>query len=216
VAADIQQRARTPQQKALRRREILQAADAHFAAVGFEAFSMATIGRQARVAKGTLYLYFETREELLLELFLGKFRHWQAALIDAAAACESDRAFATVFYESACQDPAFLQLSSRLDSVIEHNVSLATLIAAKRTMAAVIRDMAQALAVRLELSTVQALDAITSLMALLLGVSQMDAGPQLANQNLPEDVRQLISAFSPQEQFTGNACRILSGIRAGT
>jgi hypothetical protein len=44
----------------------------------------------------------------------------------------------------------------------------------------------------------------------------MDAGPQLANQNLPEDVRQLISAFSPQEQFTGNACRILSGIRAGT
>ena len=53
----INKRARTDAQKLFRRQAILDAADLHFAAVGFDAFSMARLAAQAGVAKGTLYLY---------------------------------------------------------------------------------------------------------------------------------------------------------------
>ena len=48
---------------------ILEAADTHFRQVGFEKFSMEVLSRDLDVARGTLYRYFSTREELLLNLY---------------------------------------------------------------------------------------------------------------------------------------------------
>jgi len=57
-------RARTQDQKHFRRQQILDAAEQHFAEVGYEGFSMANLAKLAGVVKGTLYLYFKTREEV--------------------------------------------------------------------------------------------------------------------------------------------------------
>ncbi|MGH2769324.1 MAG: TetR/AcrR family transcriptional regulator, partial [Actinomycetota bacterium] len=51
-----------------RRREILDAAVSVFGAKGLVVATMDDIARQAGVAKGTLYLYFETKEHLLASL----------------------------------------------------------------------------------------------------------------------------------------------------
>lgn len=212
----IAQRARTDEQKAQRRRAILEAADVHFADVGFEAFSMAELARRAGVVKGTLYLYFETREEVLLALFSDKLDAWVASLATAVASDAADTDFAATFYETAYADPTFLPLLSRLDSVIEHNVSPETLIAAKRTMAAAFEALSTGLAPRLGLSPGQSYDAMASLGSLLLGVSQLDAGPTLQESTLPADVRQFMNAFASKDLFVTNAGRILAGIRAGT
>ncbi len=64
----MRRRARTQEQKNLRRLEILDAAEKHFHEVGYEAFSMASLAKLAGVVKGTLYLYFKTREEVFLTL----------------------------------------------------------------------------------------------------------------------------------------------------
>ena len=60
----INQRARSLEQKAVRRLAVLEAAEAYFHDVGYQAFSMAQLAKNTGVAKGTLYLYFKTREEL--------------------------------------------------------------------------------------------------------------------------------------------------------
>ena len=65
----INQRARSAEQKALRREAVLEAAEAYFLEVGYEAFSMAQLAKKAGLVKGTLYLYFKTREELFMTLY---------------------------------------------------------------------------------------------------------------------------------------------------
>ena len=64
----INRRARSEEQKALRRQAVLLAAEAYFLDVGYEAFSMAQLAKRAGLVKGTLYLYFKT-EELFLTLY---------------------------------------------------------------------------------------------------------------------------------------------------
>lgn len=208
-------RARTDDQKAARRRTILNAAERHFADVGFEAFSMARVGRQAGVAKGTLYLYFQTREALLMAVFLEKLADWRQRLVDASSPPADDEHFARAFYATARQDDALLPLLSRLDSVIEHNLSVDVLIEAKRAMTAEIEALARELSGPLNLTVEQALDALSALASLLLGAVQADFGPELDDRELPEDVRRLTAAFASEPLFTTNACRILRGIRAG-
>jgi AcrR family transcriptional regulator len=51
-----------------RRREILEAALAAFTSTGFNETTMETVAQAAGVAKGTVYLYFESKEHLLLAL----------------------------------------------------------------------------------------------------------------------------------------------------
>ena len=55
----INQRARSAEQKALRRHEVLSAAEIYFQEVGYEAFSMAQLATKTGIAKGTLYLFLK-------------------------------------------------------------------------------------------------------------------------------------------------------------
>ena len=208
-------RARTDEQKRARRAAILAAAELHLAEVGFESFSMAEVGKRARVAKGTLYLYFETREELLLALYCQTLERWEGSISGMTCEGMHDSEFAAAFYAAAHADPLFLPLTSRLDSVIEHNVSLQSLVSAKRFMASLLRRVAETLAPRLELSAEQSFDALSALSSLQLGVAQIEAGPAVKELNVPDDVRQFAEAFAPEDIFTRNACRILTGIRHG-
>jgi len=86
IVVEINQRARTEEQKALRRQAVLEAAEAYFHEVGYEAFSMAQLARRAGVVKGTLYLYFKTREELFLTLYEQSLVRWSQVFRD----CLSD------------------------------------------------------------------------------------------------------------------------------
>ncbi|MFT4730623.1 MAG: AcrR family transcriptional regulator, partial [Granulosicoccus sp.] len=182
---------------------------------GFEAFSMGELCRRSAMAKGTLYIYFRTREEVLLELYHIQLESWAAGLIGNLKNVTDDQTFVVVFHESAQADKSFLALVSRLDSVIEHNISLEKLIETKRYLAKILKKVAQSIAPILKFDDAQSFDALSSLASLQLGISQVDAGPQLKDKKLPEDVRQLVDSFSPDKQFITNAVRIISGIRAG-
>ena len=75
----IKRRARSAEQKAQRRQTVLQVAERYFLEVGYEAFSMAQLAKRAGLVKGTLYLYFETREELFLTLYEQSLVRWSRA-----------------------------------------------------------------------------------------------------------------------------------------
>jgi AcrR family transcriptional regulator len=82
------QRARQPGQKDERRRAIVQAALALWRESTFDEFTMSTLAARLGLAKGTLYLYFETKEEVILAVLEHLLDGW---LLELAAAFRRQR-----------------------------------------------------------------------------------------------------------------------------
>ncbi len=61
--------ARTAQSRADKRRHILEAAVEVFANAGFHKSRVSDVARAANVADGTIYLYFKSKDEILLSIF---------------------------------------------------------------------------------------------------------------------------------------------------
>lgn len=206
-------RARTQDQKYFRRQQILEAAEQHFADVGYEAFSMVNLARLAGVVKGTLYLYFKTREEVLLTLYNQSLARWSHVFLDQLQSEMTDRDYVATLYSTAMADRSFIPLLTRLEHVIEHNVSIERLVESKRHFIERIDCVAQATTAALGLNQSQSSELVKTMGVLLVGATRADQGPSLHGEDIPEDVQVLIDSFSSKQLFIKNACRIISGIR---
>ena len=209
----INQRARSAEQKALRRHAVLDAAETYFLEVGFEAFSMAQLAKKTGLVKGTLYLYFKTREELFLTLYEQSLIRWSQVFIRYLSGAMTTKAYAQTLYTTALADGAFLPLLIRLEHVIEHNVAIASLIKSKRVFIRQVEAVAAPTATSLKLSAAQAREVVKTMGVLLIGATRADQGPALDNEALPEDIQDLIASFSSGPLFVKNAVRIIDGIR---
>src|SRR3569833_166814 len=66
------QRARNPEEREIRRETILAAAAEHFDAEGPQGAGLNAIAAKAGFTKSNVYRYFESREDVLLSLFLSE------------------------------------------------------------------------------------------------------------------------------------------------
>jgi AcrR family transcriptional regulator len=212
----IHQRARSAEQKALRRRAVLEAAEAYFLEVGYEAFSMSNLAKNIGIAKGTLYLYFETREEIFLTLYEQSLVRWSQVFIDSLSDTMTSKAYAQILFKTAVADGTFLPLLIRLEHLIEHNVAIPRLISSKQLFLRRVDAVAQVTAISLGLSTAQAIEVAKTMGVLLIGATQGDQGPSLDGEALPEDIQNLIASFASEPLFIKNAVRIIEGIRMET
>ncbi len=73
-------RARSHEEKLARRDDILRAAERLWTTSAYADLSMNEVAREVQLAKGTLYLYFATKEELFLALLTEHYQAWFAAL----------------------------------------------------------------------------------------------------------------------------------------
>ena len=210
----INQRARSSEQKALRRHAVLETAEVYFKEVGYEAFSMAQLAKKAGVAKGTLYLYFKTREELFLTLYEQSLIRWSQIFIGSLSNTMTSKAYAQSLFKTTQADGVFLPLLIRLEHVIEHNVAILRLIESKRVFINQVEAVAAATSTALRLSTAQATEVVKTMGVLLIGATQTDQSPALDDEDLPADVQYLITSFSSEPLFIKNAARIIEGIRA--
>ena len=210
----INQRARSSEQKALRRHAVLETAEVYFKEVGYEAFSMAQLAKKSGVAKGTLYLYFKTREELFLTLYEQSLIRWGQTFIGSLSSTMTSKAYAQSLYKTTQADGVFLPLLIRLEHVIEHNVAIPRLIESKRVFINQVEAVAAATSTALRLSTAQATEVVKTMGVLLIGATQTDQSPALDDEDLPADVQYLITSFSSEPLFIKNAARIIEGIRA--
>jgi len=206
-------RARSAEQKELRRLTVLKAAEAYFHEVGYEAFSMAQLAKKTGVAKGTLYLYFNTREELFLTLYEQSLIRWSQVFIANLSASMTSKAYAQALYLTAIADGTFLPLLIRLEHLIEHNVAIPRLIESKRAFIRQVKIIADPTSTSLTLSAAQAIEVVKTMGVLLIGTAQADQGPSLDDEVLPEDIQSLIASFSSEPLFVKNAVRIIEGIR---
>ena len=125
----IANRAITDQQKQARRAEILQFAMQRFASTPYDTLSMADIATKTGVAKGTLYLYFRSKEELFLALYEQELDGWFDELDTALSGQQgagSIEGLLQLISESLARRPAFLRLVAILHTVLERNVDHAT------------------------------------------------------------------------------------------
>jgi TetR/AcrR family transcriptional regulator len=132
-------RAISSDDKHIKRSMILQAARELFLADDRQLPAVATIAKQANLAKGTVYLYFSTKEEIFLALLAEEFAGLLTAIRHYLQACVSSKkqdkklsknqkqALATGLIECITaylqSHPEFLRLDAMSYSVLEQNLS---------------------------------------------------------------------------------------------
>ncbi len=208
------QRARRPGEKAERRAAILAAAEALLPSVGFEGLTMTVLAKRSGIAKATLYVYFETREEVLLTLYLERLGVFCDALAMELRPGMTDEAFSRSFQAVLKADPTYPQLQGRLESVIEHNVSAEALIEAKRMMRDRIGELTPRIEEVLELPLGAGDLLLAALSALSLGAAQTKLGPTVEALDPPPDIADFMRIYAEADVFRATAPMIIAGIRA--
>lgn len=125
------QRARSEEQREIRRRAILDTAAAMLDEMPVSAVSLNELSRRVGLAKSNVLRYFESREAVLLELLDHAWKQWTADLpdlltagIDAEAAVEErGEQFAAVISDSLAERRMLCDLLSAQAGVLEHNIS---------------------------------------------------------------------------------------------
>jgi len=111
-------RERREKEREQRRQDILDSARAVFLKHGFEQTSMDRIAQAAELAKGTLYLYFKNREELLMALIGDDFEELLEMIELAVKKKEpADKKLlhcTTAFYRFSQDNQFFYQLMTQL------------------------------------------------------------------------------------------------------
>ena len=127
-------RARSDDAKQARRQFILATADQLLRHEGFDAFTMNKLAAATDLAKGTLYLYFTTREELVLALYTNLHEGWIHRFIAAEKqmATPAYDALCVRFYLSFVADALLVDLAARVTSGLEPHVPLAAWVTAKQ------------------------------------------------------------------------------------
>src|SRR5260221_532530 len=74
------------QRRAARREAIIETAARLFAKLGYDSCEMDRVAARLKIAKGTLYLYFDSKEKLFCACVDDGMRRMQAAVRDAASA----------------------------------------------------------------------------------------------------------------------------------
>jgi AcrR family transcriptional regulator len=142
-------RARKAEDKEERRRIILAAARGMWTAgASFAGFNMAEVAERARLAKGTVYIYFATKEALLLELLREEIAEW-LDVVDARldqGGTWTPRRVAQLLAETLDERPTLTHLLALMSSLLEHNVPEDAVLVFK----AFLRDRVGATGARLE------------------------------------------------------------------
>jgi AcrR family transcriptional regulator len=134
----LRERARSNEDKEQRRRAILDGARALFRERGWAGFAMADVAARAGLVKGTLYLYWPTKEELLLAVLEELLWQWMDELdgrLDEERPGLGAGRLAAVICDSLLSKEPLGRLLAVLQTVLEHNVSRASIERFKRELA---------------------------------------------------------------------------------
>lgn len=118
-------RARSAEARAGRRDEILSAAERLFAEQRFSELHMARLAQEIGLAKGTLYLYFPTKESLFLGVVQRSLDAWFVAIVERLSrhAFIEPNALALELTDALVERPRLTRLLALLHTVLEQNIT---------------------------------------------------------------------------------------------
>ena len=136
----IKQRAIHRDQKLERRRAILDAARELFEQAPYSEISMLDMAEHAKLAKGTLYLYFKTKEELFLALleqeldsWFDEMDAWLAGFLETRLT-PAPGEFVSVLSQSLAQRSLAIRLIVISETILESNIDFATALRYKQLL----------------------------------------------------------------------------------
>jgi AcrR family transcriptional regulator len=120
------ERARKGEERQQRRQEILAAARAELMQTPFQGLQIIEVAQRAGLSKGTLYLYFESKETLGLALTEQLLGGWFIDVDDALGGSRrlAPRAIATLMWQRLEAHAPLPRLMALMPSLLEHNISL--------------------------------------------------------------------------------------------
>lgn len=211
-------RARREEDKQQRQQDILAAAGRLFDARDYATLRMDDIAREAGLAKGTLYLYFRTKEEVFLTLQGEQVRQWlqQAAAVLQAYPEKKIPAdvFAMAFVASLQMAPRLLRLMALLHTVLEQNVERASLARFKHAMREDMEDFGPSLAARLGLPEEQGTRLLMRLYALLVGLWQVAEPAPGVRELLASDDRLALFRLDFAEELRFGTAALITAMMA--
>jgi len=111
--------------KLTKRQQLIDHASTLLLKKDFTKISMNDVAKTARIAKGTLYLYFQTKEELYLEILKADYHEWFQALhgfLNQTKIIER-KDFVRWIIESLRARPRFVKMLPMSATILEQNVS---------------------------------------------------------------------------------------------
>ena len=199
-------RARDTEQKLQRKQTLLDAGWQAFQAGDGQLPSVAQIVSRAGLAKGTFYIYFQTKEELFLELvssameeLFTRLEHYLEQENVTLAGCIDE------FIHTVRREAPIIQLGPRVTGVLEKNTAPTVSLQFKRRLLANLHRTGAKLGQRFPgLSAQKAARTLLRTYAIVLGIAQIQPSPlSLANEaqepgmedirlSLQEDARPII------------------------
>ena len=195
-------RARSPDAKRARRHFILTTAEQILRSDGFDAFTMNSLANTSRLAKGTLYLYFSSREELVLALYIHLNDDWvdRFLLAEKAHLPPDYAALCARFYQSFAADALLVDLAGRAAFGLEPYVATPVKVTAKRACARAARRISGMFYQNFDCDPAQAQRLAWAFLAALSGAQQCAIEMQDYSV-LPEDLQKLSQIMSCKEVF---------------
>lgn len=191
-----QQRARSAEDKDLRRAQLIAAATQLFADADFDAITIARVADAAGVAKGTAYIYFATKEALFLELVRAELLLWLDDLVlklRRLRARNLSDAVPAAMARSLAERPALCRLLILLHTVIEPKIDAASAVDFKYFLRDLLSRISAEIVNKLPaMQTEQAQTLVMQMHALVISVAQLSSPPPVIAQ---------VIADNPELQF---------------
>ena len=133
-------RARKPEQKSVRKQQILIAARQVALRDGPDALTLAGIAAETGITKSAFYRYFRSKEEILAWLLMSESRTMAEDMRVALAGCRDLTEAGAAYVDLCVKRPLFCKLASDMGANLEQNISLEALIAIKQESARQLED----------------------------------------------------------------------------
>jgi AcrR family transcriptional regulator len=172
-------RAVAPEHKSERRAAIVQAAEALLRRAPGGSFPVDELARRAGLAKGTVYLYFRTREEVLLAVHLARtHRMFDAIEVSLATPKGGAQSAIRATLKFLRANPEFLPLAVGCRSMLESNIGIEAALQFKIALGERLAGIGGRIeAIYPELAAGQGVSLLLSSYALILGLWQLADPP---------------------------------------
>jgi AcrR family transcriptional regulator len=212
----LMQRALRPEQKEIRRKAIQAGAAQLFSQVRYQDLRMADLAKELGLGKGTLYLYFPTKEALFLAVLqaeMGIWFHGAAARLEATSPGAEPTKVAEGLVRELLDRPLLPGLQALLHGVLEQNVPKEE----TRAFAQFLQDGVALVGSRLEqvipLAPGKGAEFLLRFYGLVIGTQLMSSRPMTVREAL-DDPGLDVFTFTFEEVFRGAVVDLLHGMLA--
>ena len=182
------QRARSETKKLEREFSILTATEKLLRQSGYNSMTMQAVATAAGLAKGTVYLYFTSRESLVLSVQGRLFDRWIDQFAVHRPELTGFEGFCRDFAHHYAADPLFLQLAGFANALLEPQIDREAYIKMKRGMARRVKRLAGLVCEQFSTSPMTAQKLIWGFLTIAGGAAQMTVSTPINKPDLPDDV----------------------------